>query len=82
MPAPVAYAKRPGGSHAVTVPASSLPSPKCLVIVPPSRSSTGAGTNQEVIPGPVATLAHTSSGVPGTSTSRRMARVMSRSLVS
>src|SRR5687767_4018698 len=58
-----------------------MPSPKCMPIAPPSRSSTTDGTNQEVIPGPVATVAHTSSGVPGTSTSRRMARVMSLSLV-
>ena len=43
--------------------------PKCETAVPPSRSSTSLGTNQDEMPGPVAIACQTSSGVPGTSTS-------------
>ena len=48
---------------------------------PPTRPATSAGTNQAVMPGPVAIASQTSSGVPGTSTSRRRTRSSGRSLM-
>src|SRR5579863_3087047 len=60
-----------GGSQAVTAELDSMPGPKFSFTATgfPSRSSNSAGTNQDEIPGPVAMACHTSSGVPGTSTS-------------
>src|SRR6516164_8071355 len=60
-----------GGSQAVTTERDSMPGPKISVTATgfPSRSSNSAGQNQDDIPGPVAMACHTSSGVPGTSTS-------------
>jgi hypothetical protein len=51
----------------VTLPLPSKPPPKSSAIVPPSRPSIAAGTNQAEIPGPVAIASQTCSGVPGTS---------------
>src|SRR5262245_7449873 len=58
-----------GGSHFLIVATESMPGPKLLVAVPPTRSSLVLGTNHDEMPGPVAMAAHTCSGVPGTSTS-------------
>src|SRR6185369_6478104 len=59
------------GSQAVTAEVDSMPGPMVTFTragLPP-RSSNTVGTNQEEIPGPVAMVFQTSSGVPGTSTS-------------
>src|ERR1700729_154831 len=60
-----------GGSQAVTAELDSMPGPKFNFTATgfPSTSSNSVGTNQDEIPGPVAIACHTSSGVPGTSTS-------------
>src|SRR5829696_6854769 len=60
-----------GGSQAVTTARLSMPGPKFIFTATgfPSRSSNSVGRNQDEIPGPVAMACHTSSGVPGTSTS-------------
>jgi hypothetical protein len=70
QPSPCAANIR-GGSQAVTAERDSMPGPKFNVTATgfPSRSSNSVGTNQDEIPGPVAIAFHTSSGVPGTSTS-------------
>lgn len=52
-----------------------MPEPKSSDIAPPVSRSTSAGTNHELMPGPEAIASHTSSGVPGTSISRRIERV-------
>src|SRR3954468_4067544 len=70
QPSPCAANVR-GGSHVVTTERDSMPGPKFNVTATgfPSRCSNSVGTNQDEIPGPVAMACHTSSGVPGTSTS-------------
>ena len=50
-------------------PVEGLSEPAPMTTVPPSRPSTSAGRNQALMPGPVAMACHTSSGVPGTSSS-------------
>jgi len=62
------WAKRCGGSQAVTVP-SRVPKPMSKRNRPPWRSSTSVGCSQALMPGPVAIASQTSSGVPATSTS-------------
>ena len=64
----VSWAKRCGGSQAVTVP-SRVPKPMSKRNRPPSCSSTSVGCSQALMPRPVAIAAQTSSGVPATSTS-------------
>src|SRR5262245_2177181 len=65
-----------GGSQAVTTERDSMPGPKVNVTATgfPPCSSNSAGTNQAEIPCAVAMACHTSSGVPGTSTSTWMER--------
>ena len=67
---------RRGGSQAATRPGTCIsgPGPNDTTAAPPSRSSTVWGTYHDEIPGPVAMARHTSSGVPGTSTSASSVR--------
>src|ERR1700710_2309999 len=60
-----------GGSQAVTAARGAMPGPKLEVTTTgfPSLSSNSVDTNQDEMPGPVAMACHTSSGVPGTTTS-------------
>src|SRR5262245_48377599 len=68
-PSTVSATKLCGGFHCLMVALDSIPGPKLQVAAPPTRSSIVLGTNQADIPEPLAIAAHTSSGVPGTSTS-------------
>src|SRR5262245_13334774 len=60
---------RCGGCHSVMVADDTMPPPKSLATLPPTRPSTFVGTNQAEIPGPLAIACQTCSGVPLTSTS-------------
>src|SRR5262245_61475100 len=50
-PSSVSTLKLWGGFHVLMVPTESMPGPKLLTALPPSRSSLRVGTNQDEIPG-------------------------------
>src|SRR5262249_29623575 len=61
--------KRLGASHDGIVAGQAMTGPNLLPTCPAARPSPGGGPNHTEMPGPVAIARHTSSGVPGTSTS-------------